>query len=853
MYCTIIALLITTHAVAADVPLIPFGSTWKYLDNGSNQGTAWHANVFNDATWPAGPAELGYGDGDEATVVSYGPNANAKYVTTYFRKTITIADPTAFAGYAMRIHRDDGVIVYVNGTEVLRQNFSQGTISSSALAYQAVSTTEEDQLLQLLLTPAQFTSGSNTIAVEVHQSAANSSDLSFDLGLLGLDATPELHRGPYLHIATPSSITVCWTSNVPTDGRVRYGTSPDALTQAFVLTGNTLHHEVTLTGLQPGTRYFYAIGSSSHDLTSGTTDTFFDTHPPQGTESAQRIWVIGDAGTGYASQKSVRDSYVNFINSSRKADAWLMLGDNAYGHGRESEYQLGLFHDMYEPILRNTTMWPAPGNHDYGSGADATTNTGPYYELFALPRDGQAGGVPSNTEAYYSFDLGNIHFIALDSYGVSRATTGAMATWLQADLQYAEANAKWIIAYWHHPPYTKGSHDSDNVSDSGGLMRDMRENIVPILEAHGVDLVLTGHSHSYERSFLIDGHYGISSTFNAGTMGKNMTSGRSGAPGAYAKPADPTAHAGAVYTVCGVSGKRDPQGALNHPVMYLSTYAHHGSMVLDIEGDSMHVQFINEAGTVVDHFDMVKPPTSVILPVKVMLQGPFIEGTGSMNDALRSTPNFPLAQPHTGIFTTVGSGGETVAPSVLQQSGTTAIVDWILLELRAKDQPSTVLKTRSALVRRDGRVVDMDGISPVSFQAPVGDYHVAVRHRNHLGAMTAQPVRLNRVTPLLDFSLPSTATWGTDARCNVNGTMVLWSGDVQRDGTVIYTGGSNDRDRILEAIGGSVPTQTVDGYSSTDVDLDGITKYTGNANDRDRILFTIGGVVATNVRTEQLP
>lgn len=338
-YCTIIALLITRHAVAADVPLIPFGSTWKYLDNGSNQGTAWRANVFNDAAWPAGPAELGYGDGDEATVVSFGPNANAKYVTTYFRKTITIADPTAFAGYAMRIHRDDGVIVYVNGTEVLRQNFSQGTISSSALAYQAVSTSEEDQLLQLLLTPAQFTSGSNTIAVEVHQNAANSSDLSFDLELLGLDATPELHRGPYLHIATPSSITICWTSNVPTDGRVRYGTAPDALTMSFVKPQNTLHHEVTLTGLQPGTRYFYAIGSSSHDITSGTTDTFFDTHPPQGTESAQRIWVIGDAGTGYASQKSVRDSYVNFINSSRKADAWLMLGDNAYGHGRESEYQ----------------------------------------------------------------------------------------------------------------------------------------------------------------------------------------------------------------------------------------------------------------------------------------------------------------------------------------------------------------------------------------------------------------------------------------------------------------------------------------------------------------------------------
>ena len=114
----------------------------------------------------------------------------------------------------------------------------------------------------------------------------------------------------------------------------------------------------------------------------------------------------------------------------------------------------------------------------------------------------------------YSFDYGNIHFVCLESYETDRSTSGAMLTWLEADLQ---ANDKsWLIAFWHHPPYSKGSHDSD----TDGRMTDMCQNALPILEQHGVDLVLTGHSHSYERSYLIDGHYGASSTFTEAMKGQ---------------------------------------------------------------------------------------------------------------------------------------------------------------------------------------------------------------------------------------------------------------------------------------------------------------------------------------------
>ena len=834
---------------AQDVALIPFGSTWKYRDTGSNQGTAWRASGFDDAAWASGPAQLGYGDGDEATVVSYGPSSSAKYITTYFRKTFTIADVSAFAGYGMRIKRDDGVIVYVNGTEVLRQNFNEGAIGYTTLAYQAVATTEEGQILEQILLPPQFSNGNNTIAVEVHQNAANSSDLSFDLELMGLDASPTVHRGPYLQSASPTGITVCWYTDVPSSTRVRYGPTPGDLSSMYEVATPLMQHEAVITGLQPNTTYYYAIGTSTQDLAGGDATHFFKTSPEQGSEQPLRVWVIGDAGSAFPGQYSVRDSYVNFIAASPKADAWLMLGDNVYSHGRECEYLLAMFRNMYEGIFRNTTAWPAPGNHDYDSDSNALTNTGPYFNIFALPKLGGSGGVASNTEAYYSYDIGNVHFIVLDSDGVSRAANGPMATWLLADLAYAKANAKWTIAYWHHPPYSKGSHNSDNA----GATTDMRANFNPMLEQYGVDLVLTGHSHCYERSYLIDGHYGVSSTFNPGTMGLDMTSGRIGAPHAYSKPADPTAHAGTVYTVCGVSGKLDAGGGLNHPVMYLSSGAHYGSMILDVKGDSLHAQFLNTAGNVIDHFDIVKPASHVRVAAKVILEGAYDPQTAMMHDSLRTAGLLPAIEPYTGLFTHVGGGGETVQPSVLAVAGPTAVVDWVFLQLRSKMDPAIVVATRSALLLRNGSIVDVDGISPVRFRVAVGDYFVSVRHRNHLGAMTNAPVHLNYVPVPIDFTQPATITWGTEARHDLNGVMALWTGDVLRDGTVRYVGQDNDRDPILQAIGGTEPTLTTQGYVPSDTGLDGVVRYVGAGNDRDPVLVTIGGSVPTLVRFEQLP
>jgi hypothetical protein len=166
--------------------LVAAGSLWKYLDNGSNQGTAWRATAFNDTTWSSGSAQLGYGDGDEQTVVGYGPNASNKHVTTYFRKSIDVSDPSvASGGLTLNLRRDDGAVVYLNGTEVFRSNMPTGTIGYQTFSSKAISGTTESTWFTATINPALLVAGINTVAVEIHQSDRTSSDLTFDLSLIG--------------------------------------------------------------------------------------------------------------------------------------------------------------------------------------------------------------------------------------------------------------------------------------------------------------------------------------------------------------------------------------------------------------------------------------------------------------------------------------------------------------------------------------------------------------------------------------------------------------------------------------------------------------------------------------------
>jgi len=263
--------------------------------------------------------------------------------------------------------------------------------------------------------------------------------------------------------------------------------------------------------------------------------------------------------------------------------------------------------DMYDAKLKNSIAWSCLGNHD------GEFNANVYYDIFTFPTLGESGGYQSNTESYYSFDYGNIHFIVLDSFATDRSVGGAMYNWAENDIQ--NTSQEWIVAIWHHPPYSKGSHDSDNGgNNTSGFdieLIQMRENFLPMLEDNGIDLVLAGHSHSYERSYLINGHYELSNTFDLSTNTVGSTGdgdGKINGDGAYSKTTlGNDAGLGAVYVVTGSAGKISG-GSLNHNAMYYSANQL-GSSILEVDGNNLTLKFLSDNGSVDDIFTIQKGPS----------------------------------------------------------------------------------------------------------------------------------------------------------------------------------------------------------------------------------------------------
>ncbi|MBT4520858.1 MAG: metallophosphoesterase family protein, partial [Halieaceae bacterium] len=436
------------------VDLVSQGANWRYLDDGSNQGSAWRASNFDDSGWASGNAELGFGESDESTLLTSG------HITYYFRHHFNVADPGALEGLSLAIKRDDGAAVYVNGTGVIRDNLPDGAIESGTLAQ--VAADDGSGFHSFAIDPSILSSGDNVVAVEVHQHSLASSDISFDLKLLEVPAA--LTRGPYLQMGTPSSMVVRWRTNSYTTTRLAYGSAPGGL--STTLNDGTLktEHEVLVSGLSAATKYYYEVGSASTTLAGNDTAHYFNTSPPAGTQRRTRIWVIGDSGAcaesadGCTEGGLVMNQYLNWVSSNggNPADLLLILGDNAYTTGTDAQYTTGLF-EVFGDVLRNHVLWPVPGNHEFGA-SDSPTQSGPYYDAFTLPTAAESGGIASGTEAYYSFDFANIHFAALDSHDTSRLAPanpdtnicpgdsgGAMYNWLCNDL--AGTSQDWIFTF----------------------------------------------------------------------------------------------------------------------------------------------------------------------------------------------------------------------------------------------------------------------------------------------------------------------------------------------------------------------------------------------------------------------
>jgi hypothetical protein len=394
-------------------------------------------------------------------------------------------------------------------------------------------------------------------------------------------------------------MVIKWRTSQTTDSRVVYGTQSGELNKSKIVEAKTKDHEVVIDGLKEHTRYYYAIGNTKALLSEEDSSYYFMTSPSANYDVVVRIWAIGDFGTGDPLQERVKNGYMKYIRENH-TDVWLMLGDIAYYHGEDYEFQRSIFSGAYSNMMRNTVIWPTPGNHDLRS-ADSEFKKGPYYEIFKVPENGEAGGEPSGTEAYYSFNYGDIHFISLDSEDTPLDKDGKMANWLQRDLE--NDDHKWKIVIFHHPAYSKGTHDSDNDMDSRGRMKEMRENFLPVLEKYGVDLVLGGHSHTYERSYLLRGHYGYSKEFDPDRMIIRNENVKKKDKSTFLKNKD---NQGTVYVVCGASGGHILDGRCNHPAMAVCTTKYHGSLSIEVRDNLLTTAFVDEYGKVKDSFTITK-------------------------------------------------------------------------------------------------------------------------------------------------------------------------------------------------------------------------------------------------------
>ncbi|HXV76560.1 MAG TPA: metallophosphoesterase family protein, partial [Candidatus Polarisedimenticolaceae bacterium] len=601
-------LLLSRHVVpAAEVALFEFGSANRYLANSSDPGVglAWTQPGFDDSIWQQGTYGIGYDDAGSALALLQ-TQVPSGVMSVYTRTTfqITETELAEVSQLTLGVDYDDGFVAWLNGVEIWKASLpSNPAWDTPASATESSNGTQPSyRRFDVTRNIPQLQVGTNVLAVGVWNTHTGSSDLVL-APAMWKNADAALIRGPYLQSGSPTSIVVRWRTNGATPSRVLYGPSAGSLAQVVEDPTAVEDHEITLTGLDPDTTYYYAVGTDSEILAGDDAQHFFVTAPLSGTAKPTRIWVLGDSGTGDANATAVRDAYYAYTGE-RHTDLWLMLGDNAYDDGTDLEFQTKLF-DIYPEMLRKSVLWPTLGNHD-GVTADSATQTGPYYDIFTLPKGGEAGGVASGTEAYYSFDYGNVHFIVLDSFETSRTLLSPMRIWLEQDL--AATTQDWIIAFWHHPPYSKGSHDSDTEYQQV----DMRQNFVPLLDEYGVDLTLTGHSHSYERSYPIVGHYGTSDTFDE-SMKTDPGDGREDGGGPYQKPAlGPNPHSGIVHTVAG-NGGRLSSGTFDHPAMFLSLMEL-GSLIIDVNQTRLDLRLLDRNGAILDYLTVFKGPI-VVAPV----------------------------------------------------------------------------------------------------------------------------------------------------------------------------------------------------------------------------------------------
>lgn len=457
-------------------------------------------------------------------------------------------------------------------------------------------------------------------------------------------------RGPYLQMAGPTTMTVRFRTDGPVDAEVSIGTDAKTYTRTKKTGTSGSEHTILLDSLSPSKTYYYRVKTGTNTL--GDSTYFFKTAPVIGSNEKFRFWSLGDMYPG-GTQDRVYEAYLKF-NGANYTNFLLTVGDNTYNGGSDGGFQSNFF-DVYQKgtFLRQSAIFMGVGNHDYDGYARVQDNPDMgYYQIFNMPTKGELGGIPSGSEAYYSYDYGNVHFISLDSYATGR--DGKLVTdpsseqmaWLLKDLQ--STKQRWKIVYFHHSPYTKGTYDSDVWEN----LKQPRLVLTPVLEKYGVDVVVSGHSHVYERSKPIKGFTGIAAEFNPAVHWTQNTSGKYNATAnscPYIFKSSLSTN-GVVYVVNGVGGAT---GAMRpsapHPAMETSQPGVGGSVIFEIEGERLDAKFLTENRIITDQFTIFKDlivtdPAAVTVNYQGLVnltapwQGEYVWNTGDKTRVIQKNP-----------------------------------------------------------------------------------------------------------------------------------------------------------------------------------------------------------------------
>lgn len=373
---------------------------------------------------------------------------------------------------------------------------------------------------------------------------------------------PQISIGPYVQRVGTDRATVVWYTDSTTAGVLKYGTARGPWLGSLKVAAGTVH-AAEVTGLQPNTKYFYEVSDGKTTLATGT-DYYFKTHVAAGARVPFSFIAAGDLGDGSTAQVEVA---ARMVSERPNHEFALFLGDIVYSSGTRSEY-LKKYFPVYKDLLRNFSIFPCLGNHDI-----KTSKAAPYFEFFYTPTNN-----PDSVENYYSFDYANAHITCLDDeLLVSGAALTKQMDWLQKDLADAKARGQhWLIVMFHRPPYTMGTHTDDEFT---------KATFVPVLEKAGVDLVLCGHSHVAERSFLLNGNKIINQDLSY-----------------YPKDG---AGLGTVYVVAGSGGKNDNLDG-QHPLMAFKQSRAAGFEIVYVNKDTLRGKYMKRDGTIVDIFTMTK-------------------------------------------------------------------------------------------------------------------------------------------------------------------------------------------------------------------------------------------------------